>query len=290
MWKAIVTLLLIPLTLMSQQQASSTSKAMKATENNVIMLERREGEILLKLVDLEQALEKKLDSLIKHLTSARDSSETGTLVIRKKKKIIRDLQDAHQAYKQKRENIDKQFKNVKVIQRDIDSLKEWLDEKINTSIKQITTVTDSLAHYREYYDRNHYNDRKNVQTADREKNRVIKGFEKEIEALNKHVKILDGSYESPSYKENMYNAMQVASERVNLIEHSIEDILNGGDDGKKIGKVAALRLDREIRKSTAEINGYLKSFLYAIDIYERTLQKRKLAETQLEKLIKTSKK
>jgi len=56
MWKAIVTLLLIPLTLMSQQQASSTSKAMKATENNVIMLERREGEILLKLVDLEQAL------------------------------------------------------------------------------------------------------------------------------------------------------------------------------------------------------------------------------------------
>ena len=89
-------------------------------------------------------------------------------------------------------------------------------------------------------------------------------------------------------KVDVYNEMKAVNERMNLLEHSIEDIINGGNDGRKIGKVAALRLDKEIRKTTAEINGYMKTFLYAVDTYEKVLNKRKQTAAQLDRLIKLS--
>jgi len=264
----------------SQTKKSDVEQAIKALEDKIYKYEAAEGSIMMKMTEIDTKLEKKLGVLLKHLVAARDSRETGFQVIRNKKKIIRDLQSAQKSYNQARENVDKVFKtNTKHVGHDIYTLKKMMDDKINQRIKQITKVTDSLAGYKEHYDRyNHYNDRRNVQTADREKNRVIKDFEEEIETLEKKAEKIDDGFSNEGSRErliNTYSEMQAINERVNLLEHSIEDILNGGKDGKKIGNVAGLRLDKEVRKSSAEINGYLKSFFYALSAYQRTLAQRK---------------
>ena len=294
MYRLILTFLFIwtaTLTGQTQKKESDILKVIKSFEDKIYKYEADEGEIMMKMNELDEKLEKKLNLLIKHLVKARDSHQTGTQVIRNKKKIIGDLQKAQKAYKTARENIDKIFKtNTKHVGHDLFSLKKFMDEKINERIKQITQVTDSLAAYKEYYDGrgNHYSDRRNVVTADREKNRVIKDFEKEIEELNKRAeKIDDGFNDNEGSKAriiNTYSEMQAINERVNLLEHSIEDILNGGDDGKRVSKIAGLRLDKEVRKSSAEINSYTKSFFYALSAYQRTLATRKDLTAKLIKL------
>ena len=264
----------------SQKKESDVVKAIKALEDKIYKYEETEGSIMMKMTEIDKQVEKKLAVLLKRLVAARDSHQSGFQVIRNKKKIIRDLQSGQKSYNQARENVDKEFKtNTKHVGHDIFSLKKMMDDKINQRIKQITKVTDSLAAYKEHYDHyNHYNDRRNVQTADREKNRVIKDFEKEIITLEKKAEKIDDGFSNEGSREriiNTYSEMQAINERVNLLEHSIEDILNGGKDGKKISNVASSRLDKEVRKTSAEINGQLKSFFYALKAYQRTLALRK---------------
>lgn len=283
MKKLILTILLMAaavLTGQNQTQESDVVQAIKALEDKIYKYEETEGSIMSKMTEIDTQIEKELEVLLKHLIAARDSNQSGFQVIRNKKKIIRDLQSAQKSYNEARENIDKIFKtNTKHVGHDIFTLKKMMDEKINQRITQITKVTDSLAGYKEHYDHyNHYNDRRNVQTADREKNRVIKDFEKEIETLEKKAAKIDDGFSNEDSKErliNTYSEMQVINERVNLLEHSIEDILNGGKDGKKISNVASSRLDKEVREKSAKVNGHLKSFFYALSAYQRTLALRK---------------
>ena len=177
--KQIIFGLLVTMTalLMGQEesQKSDIEKAVQVLDDQIIKYEATEGTIMMEMNEIDVNLEKKLEILLKHLIKTRDSSETGTLVIRNKKKIIRDLQNAQEAYKTGRENIDKIFKtDTELIGHDIYSLKKLMDEKINERIKQITKVTDSLAGYKEYYDWDgRYNDRRNVETADRDRKSVV---------------------------------------------------------------------------------------------------------------------
>ncbi|MCM8528094.1 MAG: hypothetical protein NE327_16350 [Lentisphaeraceae bacterium] len=275
-----------------QTKDSDVISAVKALDDQIIKYEATEGEIMMKMNEIDAQIEKKLNTLFKHLIGAKDSDQTGNKVIRNKKKIINDLQKAQKAYKTERAKIDRNFKtNTKYVGHDLFTLKKMMDDKINERIKQITKVTDSLAGYKEYYDwHGRYNDRRNVETADREKNRVIKDFEKEIVKLNDRAQKIDDGFNDSDSKErliNTYSEMQTINERVNLLEHSIEDILNGGNDGKKIGRVAELRLDKEVRKTSAEISGLQKSFMYALASYQRTLAKRKDLTAKVQNIKKT---
>lgn len=287
----IMVVCLATLSGLAQTKDNDVVRAIKALDDKIIKYEATEGAIMMKMNELDAQIEKKLSVLLKHLLGARDSGQTGNKVIRNKKKIIGDLQKAQKAYKTERAKIDQKFKtNTKFVGHDLFTLKKMMDDKINERIKQITKVTDSLAGYKEYYDWNgRYTDRKNVETADREKNRVIKDFEKEIIELNTKAEKIDDGFNDSDSKErivNTYSEMQTITERVNLLEHSIEDILNGGNDGKKIGKIAELRLDKEIRKTSAEVNGSLKSFMYALASYQRTLAQRKDLSAQVNRMKK----
>ncbi|MCM8538750.1 MAG: hypothetical protein NE328_00590 [Lentisphaeraceae bacterium] len=278
----IIVAILLSLTsqLSAQNKESDVTKAVNALQDQIIKYEAEEGQIMMKINEIDTHIEKQLNTLFKQLIRAKDSGQTGSKVIRNKKKIIGDLQKAQKIYKNERKKIDQNFKtNTKLVGHDIYSLKKFMDDKVNERIKQITKVTDSLATYKEYYDwHGRYTERKNVETADREKNRVIKDFEKEIDELNKRAKKIDDGFGDSYSKERMintYSEMQTINERVNLLEHSIEDILNGGNDGKKISRVAELRLDKAVRQTSAEVSGSFKSFLYALASYQRVLAKRK---------------
>lgn len=293
MKKLITVILLTIVTIITaQEKQTDVQKVIQALDDKIVKYEQMEGDIWIKMNEIDIALEKKLNYLIKHMVKARDSSQTVTQVIRNKKKIIGDLEKAQKAYKDNRNNIDIVFKtNTKLIGHDIFSLKKLMDDKINERIKQITTVTDSLAAYKEFYDgnwNNQYNDRRNVEIADREKNRVIKNFEKELKELNDKAKKIDDGFDDYSDSKeravNTYSEMQTINERITLLEHSIEDILNGGNDGKKISKVAGLRLDKLVRQTSAEVNAQMKNFFYALNQYQRVLNQRKELTAQVNKL------
>lgn len=260
----------------------SQNKIPAEVQKRIEAFEQAETTILIRLTDIDNKLEKKLETLLAHTLKSRDSKETGTLVIRNKKKIIGDLQKAQATYKKIRDSFENTFKNnSEVVVKDLNNIKTLIDEKINNRIKQITKVTDSLAAYKEYFDFDHsnqYNDRRNVETADREKNRVMKDFEKEIKELTEKSANMSKDFTYNLPKEAVmkhYYDTQAINERISLLEHSIEDIRNGGNDGKKIGKVEGFRLDKEVRTLSVQISVELKSFFFALNRYQYNLFQRK---------------
>ena len=293
--QALAVSLLLCLLVNAEDKKPTVNQSTGSLQAQIDKISEKETTILIRLTDIDNSLEKKLETLLSHILKSRDSSETGTLVIRNKKKIIGDLQKAQQTYKKYRDNIDVIFKNdAKLIQNDINNLKILMDEKINNRIKQITKITDSLAAYKEYYNawNNQYNDRKNVQTADREKGRIMKDFEKEIADLNEKAKKINLAFNYGEGQEKIvkhYQDIQAINERISLLEHSIEDIRKGGSDGKRIGKVEGFRLDKEVRALSTKVSVELKSFFFAINAYQNNLFQRKALLVTQEKLKSKSK-
>lgn len=290
-FKNFILLIFSSLLLPAQEPEIPKNQPSAETQKRIDKLLDAETTILIRLTDIDIQIEKKLDTLLNHTLKSRDSVETGTLVIRNKKKIISDLQKAQASYKTQREKIDNTFsKDTDLIQNDVNNLKILMDEKINTRIKQITKVTDSLAAYKEYFDWNHqFNDRKNVETADREKNRIIADFEKEMKELNTKAEKSNKSFTYNQPKENIvkhYYEVQAINERISLLEYSIEDIRNGGADGRKVGKVEGLRLDKEVRTLTIAISVELKSFFFALNRYQQNLNQRKILLNSINKTVK----
>ncbi|MCM8534894.1 MAG: hypothetical protein NE334_03035 [Lentisphaeraceae bacterium] len=286
MIKLIFTLL-ISGTLAFAQKNTDLNKIEKGLKINIEKSQNQQNNVLQELHKIDESLETKLDSLIDRLAKVKDSRETGSKIIRNKKKIIRDLQKAQKDYNSIRDHIDRDFKNNhKYIRKDLQHLLSFMDVKIDERIKQITKITESLNAYKEYYDwGNRRNDRQNVRTADKEKDRVIKEFEKEITTLQKKAENIDKEFNNAGSKErviNTYSEMQVITERINLIEHSVEDILNGNGANQKVGRYAELRIDKEIRKSTASIQGFNKTLTYTLQAYQRLLKQRQDLEKKLD--------
>lgn len=273
------------------------SKAVASFQKKILVEEQNATRLKAKLEKTDQEIDSKLTGLIKKLIKARDSNETRTLIIRNKKKIISDLEKSQKTYLNEKSMLDKDQAMKEV--PEIDNLKVWINKKINKNIKEITTVADSLAHYREYYDddwRNTYNDRRNVKYADKEKQRIVKNFEKQTLALNKKLIELDAVHDmSESTSEYMDKCIKACDEvkevntRILLLEHSMDDIINGGNDGSKVGKTFALNLDREIRKETSEIRGQLKSFIYTFNLYKRSLVRKNKLNNELKILNRLNK-
>ena len=287
MIKLITSLLIISGTIAFSQQTNDFKKIEKGLKSHIEQSQNLQNDMLSELHKIDESLETKLDSLISRLSKTKDSRETRSMIIRNKKKIIRDLQKAQKDYNAIRDHIDRDFKNShKYIRKDLQHLLSFMDTKIDERINQITKITDSLNGYKEYYDwGNRRNDRKNVRTADKEKARVIKEFEKEIETLQKKADDIDKEFNESGSKErviNTYTEMQVITERINLIEHSVEDILNGGTTGQKIGRYAGLQIDKEIRKATASIQGFNKILTYKLQAYQRQLKKRQELDKKLD--------
>ncbi|MCM8531354.1 MAG: hypothetical protein NE330_09365 [Lentisphaeraceae bacterium] len=285
--------LLVTGTMAIAQQNTDLGKIEKGLKLNIEKSQNQQNNILRELHKIDESLETKLDSLIDRLAKTKDSRETGSKIIRNKKKIIRDLQKAQKDYNGIRDHIDRDFKNShKYIREDLQHLLSFMDVKVDERIKQITKITKSLNSYKEYYDwGNRGNDRQNVRTADKEKDRVIKEFEKEITTLQKKADGITEEFNDSGSKErviNTYTEMQVITERINLIEHSVEDILNGGTGGQKVGRHTGLRIDKEIRKSTASIQGFNKTLTYTLQAYQRLLKQRQNLEKKLD-IIKQNK-
>lgn len=291
MYKILSILLLLAYSGSAQESKNlNLTKAINSFQEKINKEEKSEDILKNKLEKIDEEVNGKLKKLVERLIKARDSNETGTLVIRNKKKIISDLEKSQKKYLEERASFDKDLQ-IKELP-EINDLKSWFDKNINKNIKEITKVTDSLAHYREYYDddwRNTYNDRRNVKYADREKERVVKTFEKQALTLSKKLKELDAIHDSEdSSSEYMHKCIKACDEivaintRISLLEHSMDDIINGGKDGSKIGKVSALSLDRDIRRGTSEIRGQLKSFYYTLRLYKWSLMKKNKLLSELE--------
>lgn len=292
MHNLIAVLLLGLLTFSSFAQESrklNLSKAIASFQKKILAEQQNATQLKAKLEKIDKQVDTKLAGLIKRLIKARDSSETRTLIIRNKKKIISDLEKSQKTNLNEKNMLDRDLIMKEV--PEIGELKIWINKKINKNIKEITTVADSLAHYREYYDddwRNTYNDRRNVKYADREKQRIVKNFEKQTLTLNKKLIELDAVHDmsenTPEYMDKCIKACDEVREintRILLLEHSMDDIANGGSDGSKVGKTFALNLDREIRKETSDIRGQLKSFFYTFNLYKKSLVRKNKLNSEL---------
>lgn len=248
----------------------------EATANNlsneISSLQQKEEVILAEINAMDEKFEKELNQTVDYVVEFRDSYETGTSIIRNKKQLIDDIEESVRFFEDQSKRITVQFKNeTNEINTEVQSIKSIFQEKTKARIKQMVKLADSLNEYKEYYDihqRESAADRDKVRTADREKDRIIKTFEKKIEDLKKQAAEIEKTNNISYSMADTFYEYRWINERINLLQHSIEDLLNGGDDGTKVGRVGGLRIDRVVREATSRIKASSKTYAYALDRYQ----------------------
>lgn len=265
------------------------AESMAATLSaEICALQSEEESIMAEINAMDEKFEKDLNETIDYIVDFRDSYETGTSIIRNKKKLIDDIEESVRFFEEQSKRIATQFKNdTGEITAELQSLKNIFKQKTKARTEQMVKLADSLNEYKEYYDihqRESAMDRQKVRTADREKDRIVKTFEGKIDDLKKQlIEIEKTSNVSYSMADSFYEYKWI-NERINLLEHSIDDLLNGGDDGTKVGRVAGQRVDRVVREATARIKASSKTYTYALDRYQSVISQHRQKAGELSRM------
>ena len=243
----------------------------------------------LKVQDTE--IEKKIKGTVDFIKRYKDSDQTNNRIIRNKEKVLNGLRKSIKNYSDRRQTIINEMKyGTRYFSDDMEKVKNWFDKKIELRVGQIVEITKSLDEYKEYYDRNkdgsHYNEKKRVERADRKKDKLIKEMKKGIAELTKKAEKLEEELDNVNTKLPMAeiaNELTVTVKKIDLLQESIDGIWRGGEDGNKVGRKAALSIDKELREKTADIKSLSYTFFKQFDSTIRLLQKRKTLETTIDK-------
>ncbi|CAN5872175.1 hypothetical protein BH11VER1_BH11VER1_32420 [soil metagenome] len=274
---------------MAEDKTLVAAEATAANLSGAICALQSEEEVIMAEINaMDEKFEKDLNETIDYIVAFRDSYETGTSIIRNKKSLIDEIEESVGFFEEQSKRIDTNFKSDSgEISAELQTLKGIFKGKTKARTQQMVKLADSLNEYKEYYDihqRESAMDRQKVRTADREKDRIIKTFERKIEDLKGQLVEIEkrhsGSY---SMADNFYEYKWI-NERINLLEHSINDLLDGGDDGTKVGRVAGQRIDRVVREATARIKAASKTYTYALDRYQSVINQHKQKAGELSKI------
>ncbi len=284
-----ILILIISQPLSANEGVKSIAEAKASNLTSEIAALQLKGEIILAEINaIDEKFEKELNQIVDYIIEFRDSYETGTSIIRNKKQLIEDIEASVKFFEDQSQRVTTRFKSeTNEVNADAQSIKSIFQEKTKARIKQMVKLADSLNEYKEYYDihqRESAMDRDKVRTADREKDRIVKSFEKKIEDLKKQaVEIEKTTNTSYSMADTFYEYRWI-NERINLLQQSIGDLLNGGDDGTKVGRVGGLRIDRVVREATARIKASSKTYAYALDHYIAVIIQHKIKVEELKRI------
>ena len=238
---------------------------------------------------LDEKIEADIKKILDTITKYKDSNDSGYRVLRNKERLIGGLNKSIDFYTEHREAVTKELLNNRFFEAEhLKKLANYLDKKITLRVKQILDVTKSLEQYKEIYDSHRYsgNDKSKVRRAEKEKSSVIKDFEKTRKELMVEQEKLQRTYDNPSAKishETISDELTAIYKKIELIDYSIEDVLNGGKDAKRLSDDSAKVIERQIRDRASSIKSTFTTYSRGFDNLLRQLRKRHTQQDSIDR-------
>ena len=280
---------LIPLTHSFAQITSSENRLKSLTQEAT----KQDQSILMIAQDLkrhDEKIEADIKNILAIITKYKDSRESGYRILRNKERLIGGLKKSITFYARHRETVTKELLNNRFFKTEhLKKLANYLDEKITLRVKQILNVTQSLEQYKEIYDMGRYsgNDKSKVRRAEKEKTSVMKDFEKARKELLSKQEKLQRAYDNPSSKishETISDELTANYKKVELIDYAIEDVLNSGEQTKRLSSSSAKIVEKQIRDRASNIKSSFDTYSRGFDNLLRQLRKRRSHQDSIDRL------
>ena len=237
-------------------------------------------------------LETKIAATLNFIKKYKDSDNSHNRIIRNKEWVINGLKKSIGNYSDRRRDMTNEIKfGTRYSKQDMQKIRAWFDAKITLRVKQITEMTKSLESYKEYYDHgdynhSHLNEKRRVERAAKEKLKVVKDMRRGITKLSASAKKKERELSNIHTRlstEEINKALRTVYSKIEMLENSIQDIISGGKEGKKVGSKASSVIGSELRRKVSTIKTESKLFFRRFDSAVRMLNKRKSLDILIEK-------
>ena len=240
---------------------------------------------------LDTKIEAEIVGILKLITKYKDSQDSRGRILRNKERLIGGLQKSIEYYGEHRQLVTKEILGTqRFLVEDLKKFGAYLDKKITLRVKQILEITQSLEKYKEFTGDNYSNsDKTNVRRADREKNDLIEDFEKARKELEKQQDKLQQAYDNPTGKVHhsvLSDELSAVYAKIELINYSIEDLLDASDKTKKISGDSAKIVEKQLRSRGSAAKSYFTTYSRGMDNLLRQLRKRKTQQDSIDRHIK----
>ncbi len=242
-------------------------------------LDNRINKVSRQAMLIDERSEAITDNTLKLFQKVRDSRETGNKVIRHKKDLIEDLEKSIKVYEEILADVNKKM-TVSGVNYGLEFVKfhEWINKRITKRITQIKSLAKTFEGYKDHYDYNYrgsyvYNwerdyqrqkERKMARRGDKERGEVVKDMNKAIKILQDRIKVYEKQMSSawPGRKVDVLSRnVKAAYDRIGQLESSIQDLLTGYTDTKKIGRRAERNISKQLRLNAKELKSNMQSQL-----------------------------
>ncbi|MCM8533452.1 MAG: hypothetical protein NE330_19955 [Lentisphaeraceae bacterium] len=248
--------------------------------------EKHFDKLVTQLKTQDVAIEKEVKGIIDFIKQFKDSNNSKNRILRDKERVISGLKKSIKNYSDRRQRVINEMKfGHRILDEDLEKVKVWFDKKIELRVKQVVEIAQSLGTYKDYgYNRSR--EQKNVEKADKEKQRLIKEMEKGVENLTEKAEKLERELDNVNSKLTMAeiaDELTATTKKVNLLKESIDELWKGGKNGKAVSSTASSAIDRELRKKINEVRGNAYTFFRQFDSAFRMLEQRKKMQATIDK-------
>jgi hypothetical protein len=255
----------------------------------------RMNQLVVHLKRMDADIEDSISKTVEFMKRYKDSADTNERILENKEDIIKDLMKSVKKYSDVRADMVREITmDRNYVKEDMIKIRDWADGKVKLRVKQITEIATSLGEYTVsrgggdgYFDDDgrHEEERLDAATTDVKKD-LVDDMRKGIETLSKLSEKLEKELANLRAKrplEEINNDLIAVSEKIELLENSIDDISSKRSTAAKTGRDGSREIEKEMRSRVREIKSDSTSFFRSFNSMLRMLRQQKALNITIEK-------
>ncbi len=241
-------------------------------KQHIAYREERLSELTSDMLSLDVRTEKRVDTILKSITTVTDSLDSKTNVARTKQDAIVALKACAERYKDRRKSLKMETlkRNPRISRNDLFEDIDHFDNHTDTRIKQIISIVNSMQQHQDYekwrgYDGfylwrndNFYHNRQEVLYTEKERKKLTNELRNDIEAVerrNREIRRILESKITPQYRTMLMEEMDKNLAKIDTREANIEKIaFPDPPKTKPVGRAQAYNIESVVGKMAHDLD------------------------------------
>ena len=282
-------------------QTPSLQESLEKSKAESVEYTERMNELVVQLKKMDADIEDSITKTIEFMKMYKDSADTNERILDNKEDLLKDLKKSVEKYSDLRKKMVREITmDRNYVKEDMVKIRDWADGKVTLRVKQIVEITTSLGEYsvsrggggyggrgrRGYDDNGQYEEERLGDATAKVKVGLIDDMKKGIETLTERSEKLEKELANPRAKrplEEINNELIAVSDKIELLENSIEDIYSTRSTASKTGRDGSREIEKEMRSRIREIKSDSTSFFRSFNSMMRMLRQQKTLNITIEK-------
>jgi len=283
-------------------QPLSLQESLEKSQAESVEYTERMNELVVQLKKMDADIEDSITKTIEFMKMYKDSADTNERILDNKEDILKDLKKSVEKYSDLRKKMVREITmDRNYVKEDMVKIRDWADGKVTLRVKQIVEITTSLGEYsvsrrgggggggrgrRGYDDGGQYEEERLGDATAKVKVGLVDDMKKGIETLTERSEKLEKELANPRAKrplEEINDDLIAVSDKIELLENSIEDIYSTRSTASKTGRDGSREIEKEMRSRIREIKSDSTSFFRSFNSMLRMLRQQKALNITIEK-------